>query len=166
MKSQLNKIGIPGIAIAIFVGIMLFLSFYFFYSIGENRQAVEEQGFRELNQLGTALKVQDDLIRKMVSNYSGRIIHLVRERDTSKNKKTDLSKEQKNSKKKNPGRSRNKKLSLYLFEKSPVTKNIMISTQKNSLNSYDSLVYKVNDTIFCKISYGDFLSVFLRKDFV
>ena len=74
MNSPIKKIGIPGIAVAIFVGIMLLLSFYFFYTIGKNRQIAEELGFRELNQLGFAMKSKDTLIRKMADQYSDSIV--------------------------------------------------------------------------------------------
>jgi len=153
MKAPLRKIGIPGIAVAIFAGILLLLSFYFFYKIGNNRQVIEEQGFRELNQLGVAMKAQDDLIRDMVSNYSLRII---KEVSKAKDKKSEPPQGQSPSKKES--------LSLYMFEKSPVTKNIFFGIDTAG-NATDSLVYYVTDKIKCKISYPNFITPFIRQDF-
>ena len=164
MKTSLKKIGIPGIAVAIFVGIMLLLSFYFFYTIGKNKQAVEEQGFRELNQLGLAIKAQDELIRKMVNNYSSRIVDSVKENFPLSIKQKENAKGKKIEKTKIRLPMPKERLSLYIFEKSPITKNIFIGFEKIT-DITDSLVYKVKDSIFCKINYGKFITPFLRKDF-
>ncbi len=68
MKQILKKIKLSGVAISLFVLIMLLLSIYFFVRLSRNEQDLEQRGFRTLNQLGVAMKEKDTVIRKVVKN--------------------------------------------------------------------------------------------------
>jgi hypothetical protein len=70
MKQILKKIKLSGVAISLFVLIMLLLSIYFFVRLSRNQQDLEQRGFRTLNQLGVAMKEKDTVIRNIVKNSS------------------------------------------------------------------------------------------------
>lgn len=70
MKLFFRDIRLSGVAISLFVLIMLLLSIYFFVRLSRNQQDLEQRGFRALNQLGVAMKEKDTVIRKVVENIS------------------------------------------------------------------------------------------------
>ena len=130
MKLPANKIGIPGISVAIFVAIMLLLSFYFFVTMSSNRQNLEEQGFRSLNQLAGAMKDQDKVIERLVNHFSKTIENSPEARECASEQK-----KQKEDRKKN----------LSLFSKSTFNDNILFGG-KSILEKPENIIYTIDTT--------------------
>ena len=70
MKLQTDKIGIPVLALTVFVVTMIILSVFFFITIYKNEKILEQRGFRVLTQLGSAMQEKDELISKIFT-FSG-----------------------------------------------------------------------------------------------
>ena len=72
MKLPTGKLGIPVLAISIFVGTMIILSIFFFITIYKNENMLEKRGFRVLTQLGSSIAEKDQLIARILkyTNYN------------------------------------------------------------------------------------------------
>jgi len=68
MKLYFKKIKTSGIAIWLFILVVLFITLYFFIRLSKNDQVLEQRGFRTLTQLGKAIKEKDTVIWGVVKN--------------------------------------------------------------------------------------------------
>ena len=59
MKTFLAKLGISGVALAIFLGIMAVVCIYFFVMLEKNQKVLEKRGYQTLEKLGFALNQKD-----------------------------------------------------------------------------------------------------------
>ena len=166
-----RKIGISGIALILFVVIMLILSIYFFVILTKNQQELELRGFRELTHLDIAMKEQDNVIRTIISskeNYIKRYQYLPNEVTylTNKKKKVKIT----------------AVTDVPSFGYSQTTRKLVMSIVKNNSND-DSLQFSCDTTLpyqikfknqsvanrsshfTPKLSLKDFLTPLLRKNF-
>jgi|GEM_PF-5470261 len=68
MKDFFTKLGISGVVLAIFLAIISLLCIYFFISLDRNQRALEEQGYRTLEKLGSSIKQKDAIYQTVVKN--------------------------------------------------------------------------------------------------
>jgi Na+-transporting methylmalonyl-CoA/oxaloacetate decarboxylase gamma subunit len=83
MKLPSDKLGTPVLALAVFIGTMLILSIFFFITIYKNENILDKRGFRILTQLGSAMKEQDEVITKVLTNLKDSKNFKVQRRITS-----------------------------------------------------------------------------------
>ncbi|MEI7661196.1 MAG: cache domain-containing protein [Bacteroidota bacterium] len=70
MSKLFSKIGISGLVLAVFIGIMGLLSLYFFVTIENKRTDLEKRGFRTLEKLGTGMKQKTRIYTNVVKNLA------------------------------------------------------------------------------------------------
>ena len=148
MKNLFNFRGISGIALTVFLTIVLLLSIYFFVRINRNERDLQERGFNVLNQLNSAIQEKDRTLKRVAENlkidYGSKInANIEKLIDTIASDNKFLA-----------GRG--------------------ISLSRNEVD-YESKSYAVNESeqkrlrikeIFMNIGYNGFLNPLLRNDFL
>ena len=189
MKQILKKIKLSGVAISLFVLIMLLLSIYFFVRLSRNQQDLEQRGFRTLKQLGVAMKEKDAVILKVVENTTykppDKLNSWQRKSSIKQNlhlstlpfsidsliyfKRKNVSSSSKESSRKdlpvkNYGYSRIDSVSTIDSSSTRVTKSVKVSTSIIGPSSKKEDVF-LRDSLF-KMSIQDFVAPLLkRRDF-
>ncbi|NOU18054.1 MAG: hypothetical protein HOO91_10920 [Bacteroidales bacterium] len=143
--------GVSGIALGVFLLIILSLSIYFFISIYKNERALQQRGFNVLNELSRAIKEQDLTLQRLgknlISKESGKRII-----------------------KKNVDKIRIDKI-INSYKDSLALRSNFFSRTTISSNISDNLLSfpitnlpDVGGKKYLQISYSAFLNSLLRKD--
>ena len=172
MKLFLFKNRISGLALAIFLAIVLVLGMFLISTQNRKQQMLEQQGFRVLNSLGASMKEKDDVISRVVENIDPSSQRV----GDSKNGKRNTNKNNKNESFKKPNRQTinspdSIKDTIERFKNKQIGNRFLSEKLKITFSSNpgtgDSLYYlgRKDSVFFCTMSLNDFVSPLLRKDF-
>ena len=151
MKLLLFKNRISGLALAVFLAVVLVLGMFLINTQNKKQQMLEQQGFRVLNNLGASMKEKDEMISRVVEN----IDPASQRGGDPKNDKGNIFKYSQ----KESGKKANKKI---VSPPDSIKKNIERFKDKQIGNRFLSEKLKV--TFSSKTSTGDSLSYLGRKD--
>jgi hypothetical protein len=80
MKKLFNFSGVSGIALFVFLSIIILLSIYFFISLSNKEHTLQQLGFNNLNQLSRAIKEQDETFWQVADNIDANEVYTLKKK--------------------------------------------------------------------------------------